>query len=359
MATGGEIASKKHEEALNKTIKILTGTDEPKSVAMLVGEMNAAPTTLYRYLKVIPSRLSEDQELIKTKTKFGTTGFIIKDKKDRYKSDKTESGYPDPTAQMAIASQLHSRPAYVPGYVWLVTNSDGSADPWLVLSLNNFMRNDNAVVTCRAYDKSDLNNHKFEPATPGIVKIGEDLWADTCMICTKKAKWFTKDRVAKVEPDRFKIVMDRITEQLDGISSYSNLEATIKMLEKTLDDRNKEVANLKDKVNQLKAKLDKKIKEKEACQSIIRDLHSALKSKTEQETSDTPAYKAPWPNHASGFKPDEYLKGKVDAYELVLNKLSHVKVIFGSEKGGDDDITRLDPGARSDIRSSTSVEETA
>lgn len=339
MATRGEIASKKHEEALDKTIKILAGADKPKSVAMLVGELNVTLNTVYRYLKVIPARLGEDQELIKTKTESGTTGYIIKDKKDRYKSDKTESGYPDPTAKMAIASQLYSKPAYIPGYVWLVNNSDGSADPWLVLSINNSMRNDNTVITCRAYDKSDLNNHKFEPATPGIVKIGEDLWADTCMICTKKAKWFTKDRVAKIEPDRFKIVMDRITEQLDGISSYSNLEATIKMLEKTLDARNKDVVNLRDKVNQLKAKLDKKTEEKEACQSIIRDLHSALKSKTEQGTSDTPAHKAPWPNHASGFKPDEYLKGKVDAYELVLNKLSRAKFIFGSEKGGDDDIT--------------------
>jgi len=350
MTARGEIASKKHEEALDKTIKILSSTDKPMTVSTLFNELHVTLNTVYRYLRVIPSRLSEDQELIKTKTESGTTGYIIKDKKDRYKSDKTESGYPDPTAKMAIASQLYSKPAYIPGCVWLVNNSDGSADPWLVLSINNFMRNDNAVITCRAYDKSDLNNHKFEPATPGIVKIGEDLWADTCMICTKKAKWFTKDRVAKVEQDRFKIVMDRITEQLGGISSYSSLEASIKMLEKTLDDRNKEVANLKAQVKNLKEKLDKKAEEIETGQSVIRDLRASLKSKTEQETSDTPAKKA---------DPDEYLKGKVDAYELVLNKLSRVKVIFGSEKGGDNDITRLDPGARSDIRSSTNVEETA
>lgn len=378
-------SNERMKENLKNLIKILIDTDHPMTIRELRQQASLkqinSDVTVYAYFKKLPDYLEENQEIVKTHLGH-RVGYQIIDKSDKYPTiKKTEEGYNDPTAAMAMKSiqkeQLPSELKYFPGDIWLIKAANGNEEPWLVLSTSPLK-----VITCRAYDQSDANNGYFKPETPGIVKVGDNLWADTAMLCTKKTKWFTTNRVASITMDRLKVVKNRIAENLDIIPDKSVLEAAVNQLKDSVDRRN---ARIKE--------LEKQQRGRDATIARLRNEITELKRVEAAPISYSTVSNLTADNEKAHLE-NLYLKGKVEAYEMIFDKLrpettlqattratedllarrilqeiAGLKtddmwelsraIIFGNNTEGDKngETSGLDTGERPDIRSTAGVDE--
>lgn len=247
------------KEKMQELAGMLRETDKPLYTRMLMTKLGISKSTLTRYIQELPTYLNEDEKLDVTLGRNGENMYTVIDKQDKYDSSKTEGGYMDPTASVAMANYDSTGKdwKYNIGDIWYSENAKHQLDPFLIIAVYS-----EKALLLRVYDESDVAATKIDLNDPNLVVDIERRFAvDTSYICTKPYKWLANKDVCKFDDTlmdeiRRKIAKGmHITDMVLG-DEYKQLQAqldtahaSIEELSKTVDRLNEEKKSLKDRLN--------------------------------------------------------------------------------------------------------------
>lgn len=189
--------AEKKKENLLKLAKILRDTDVHLTSGYLGKQIGVAPSTMTRYMALLPQHLEANEKLDATVVppakgmKISRMAYRIICKNDKYDSKKTEGGYADPTAAKAMDNYTKEDTKirgwkYNVGDVWYTQNSKSMLDAYVMIS--TFA--DKAVML-RVYEEVDIQNKSIDLNDPNLVGFYGKV-IDTSFICTKPFKWLDR-----------------------------------------------------------------------------------------------------------------------------------------------------------------------
>ena len=306
-------------------IKILMDTERPMSIhdirqKTVLKQINT-DATVRSYLRKLPEHLDGDHELI-VRQHGRKYGYQIIDKRDRYPVTKTESGYSDPTAAKAIVSVMHSKPfgEYMPGTVWPIRVGNYTRT-FLVIGCEpeTPLKTAYFLYGVEAFDKQEAEIRNIDLADVRIVPISETLYADTKFIFTRHSKHVIRRdkefRYIRISKEKFDIVKGMVGQRM-LMGTEAQLTCEQEKLKQERINHDTEVYALKSKIRKLEEKYSK-------TKALVENMYGNTAADLSKHDSDV-----------------AHLKGKIEAYELIFDKLRPETLLQATTRASEDLIAR-------------------
>lgn len=309
-------------ERVDKAIECIQRSPNPIFADQLASQVGVSYAVINKYINHdIPKRLDENHELVVKRCGSKRTYQII-DKRDRYPITKTESGYPDPTAAKALVSVMHSKPFgdYVPGTVWPIRVGN-YARTLLVIGCEpeTPLKTAYFLYGVEAFTKEEAERRNIDLADARIVPISETLYADTKFIFTRHSKyvirWDKEFRYIRISKEKFDIVKGMIGQHM-LMNAEAPLTCEHEKLKQERVDHDTEVYALKAKIKRLEAKYSQ-------AKTLIENMYGNTAADLSKHDSDV-----------------AHLKGKIEAYELIFDKLQPGTLLQATTRASEDLLAR-------------------